>query len=739
VKLSIKTLLTISAMFSLVPAGPLPRSIGTFDLSFGPVTLPLKKTAGDCAGRRRLIALVNNSLSAKDLSAIDWRVVTRVGDVVTLEGCAVNAPLLHSIPGILFVKTPSPVTPLMDSVRLITRIDQVHGTRPGGIGRSLTGKGVLFGIIDTEFDTHHSAFLDSSGHTRFVGIWDQKDTTKKFPNRFGYGIIKTGASLDKDTVLGLGTSEFHGTFMASYAVGGDRKSAYYGAAPEAMIAGVRMGGSDANIIDGLKWLFSLADSLKRPCVVNMSLGIAQGPHDGSSLVDRVIDSLSLKPGHVVVGAVGNDGDKKSHVQLTMGRNEFKGAWVTGYASTDHRGRPATASVFDAWGPTGKTLTCSLFLLDTVNNTYRQSSGQITTLFNNHFVADTIVWIDSATSRRDTVFLQFETQRASALNARPGMLVYTTSTRPSLMLGFKMLVSGTGGTVHVWNGGKVAFASRQMETAGFSNGDTIMSVNELGGTALRNITVGAYVNRVPTRLQNGGLWGGANDPKDPHLLTHYSSRGPTLDGRIKPDITAPGSDVTGAMPRNMRAADAQIVFWPGWPDTTSKQGRYLVTGGTSVASPIVAGIVALMLQIDSTLTSEKARLILQQTAITDAATGPITMTTLNNLWGAGKVNALGAIQKMLGIVSGNSEHFTAAQTIPRMFFRHAGNRLFFERSNINVTSPLVIELFSVNGQLVRRETSARAVLSLANLPKGIYLARATSGGSLLCSAKLSVLF
>ena len=73
---------------------------------------------------------------------------------------------------LLFQKMLAP-SPVLDSTRVLSFVDEVHGTRPSDLPRTLTGKGILIGVIDTEFDTHHPAFLDQDGKTRFVALWNQ--------------------------------------------------------------------------------------------------------------------------------------------------------------------------------------------------------------------------------------------------------------------------------------------------------------------------------------------------------------------------------------------------------------------------------------------------------------------------------------------------------------------------------------------------------------------------------------
>lgn len=103
------------------------------------------------------------------------------------------------------------------------------------------------------------------------------------------------------------------------------------------------------------------------------------------------------------------------------------------------------------------------------------------------------------------------------------------------------------------------------------------------------------------------------------LAYFSSTGPTNDGRIKPDIVAPGVGVYGAY--------------------TSASNAYLYSQGTSLSTPLVAGSAALMLSVRPELTPIQVRDALRNVADpSDAATYP---TRPNNFTGWGSLDALNA--------------------------------------------------------------------------------------------------
>jgi hypothetical protein len=717
------------------------KCIGSFPIAFRPVpvTIDSLKAAGARAearmagGRKpslvRVSALVGDSFPANDLQSYGWRLVGRIGSVVTLEGSREAAPYLRALPGIRYVKMPSRVYPVMDSARKNCNINQLQKTVSGWTGPKLTGKHVLYGLIDTDFDTHHKAFQDSNGVTRFVAVWDQNDSIKKYPDRFGYGSIANHRQLLTDSLFSLDQG-FHGTCMASYAAGSQLTCPFYGVAPDVSIAGVAMDTSDQGIIDGLSWLFSLADSLMLPCVVSMSLGSPEGPHDGTSLVDQVIDSVSAKPGHIIVGAAGNDGEKLAHVPLTAGAGQSTGTWLSQYYSN-----PYYWYGIEMWGSAGDTFTVHLNVLDTAAMVYYKSIDTLITSKGKpgqqlNYQPIFITFLDSTTGKRDTVYFPtLLTEDSSALNGKPHLQAYMYCSNPRLHFGVSVTVNGkSGGTVQAWSLLQNAFQSFQV--SGYRGGDTTMSVTELGGTAKDNITVGAYEDNLVITLYNGTVIGN-NDGL--YAATLYTSRGPTADGRIKPDIMAPGSQVIGAMARDIPSAGFNIAYWP---DSPLVDQRYAVTGGTSCSAPIVAGIVADMLQADSAVTYSQARTLLQETATNDAATGIIT--TPNNLWGAGKANALGALGKLLTIGSVLPNAALNDRTMPGLK-RMPGCRLMYAGILRSPAERLLFEYYSINGRLSRRILLAQgaAIDSYKSLPAGTYLARVRSENRTLSETTVTV--
>ena len=119
------------------------------------------------------------------------------------------------------------------------------------------------------------------------------------------------------------------------------------------------------------------------------------------------------------------------------------------------------------------------------------------------------------------------------------------------------------------------------------------------------------------------------------LFSTSSHGPTRDNRLKPDISATGSTTICTGDANDIAITLTVV---ANRFKVAYGGKDIREGGTSLASPIVAGIAALYLQKRPTATWNEIKNVLIWTATRDSFTGP----NANNLYGYGKVNAFDAL-------------------------------------------------------------------------------------------------
>jgi len=543
--------------------------------------------------RVRVLAQFTGERSALERAGLE--VTSMIGDVVAgfVNLSALEA--VAAVPGLDVIEQSRPMRGELDLSMPATRANLVHTGPPGR-----RGAGVIVGVIDSGIDWRHHAFRRADGSSRILRIWDQRLTPvagESSPAGFTFGVEYTKAHIDANLAGGTppvpvrhADAGGHGSHVAGIAAGdgsvaGNGRPAFtfVGMAPEADIVvvantiGAGGLGDSANTLDAAGYIFGVAASLTRPAVINLSQGDYIGPHDGTSLLERGIDTLLGTAGRAMVKSAGNAAQDEAHATGVVpagGVLELPMAVSAGDTSDD------TVDIWyegpDRFGfsvvPPGGA--ASAVVNPPATTTINLPSGNrvfVDSTLNNPFNAD------------NRIFLRIQRGTAGAIQ---------TGT-------WRLRLHGqvvTNGRAHAWiqrNHGPVFLAPTV----------SAQSTISIPGTGRRIITVGSFVTR--------GAGVGS--------LSSFSSRGPTRDNRTKPEISAPGQAIISVL------------------NGASGTNQYTSMSGTSMAAPHVAGAVALMLQRRPTATIAQIRACLTSTAVKDAFTG----ATTNNDWGFGKLDAKAA--------------------------------------------------------------------------------------------------
>ncbi len=174
---------------------------------------------------------------------------------------------------------------------------------------NLDGEGILVGFVDSGIDYTHPAFIDENGETRIEAIFDVSTNEVWNKDEINEALKSTNplSVVNEQDVIG------HGTAVAGVACGGgkiDRR--YYGVAYKSRIAMSKVIGSSSQLLRGIKFLIDKASELKLPLVINLSFSTNNGAHDGTSLMELYINTLTILKKVTIVCAVGNEGDKSHH-------------------------------------------------------------------------------------------------------------------------------------------------------------------------------------------------------------------------------------------------------------------------------------------------------------------------------------------------------------------------------------------------------------------------------------------
>jgi len=245
------------------------------------------------------------------------KVQATIGQIATARATREGLVNLAKLAEVEWMDISKFMRPCLDVSRVSTEVDHLYSGNP-----SYRGNGVLLAIFDSGIDWRHEDFIDNFGKSRILYLWDVTDDAGPHPAGFDYGSEYKQAQINDEidgSPIGLVREQDtngHGTHVAGIA-GGDGSATghgypekrYIGMAPQADLIIVK-GGDDGfttvNQINGTAYIMAKADQLKRPVVINFSLGGHAGAHDGTDLHEQAMDA-AVGPGKAIVVAASNDG------------------------------------------------------------------------------------------------------------------------------------------------------------------------------------------------------------------------------------------------------------------------------------------------------------------------------------------------------------------------------------------------------------------------------------------------
>jgi subtilisin family serine protease len=568
--------------------------------------------AGDQIG---LIVALHRDSPPEGFEKLRWRRITAGIYTVAFPKERLNA--LRECPDVETIYGPRPMrlTATPDPMRFSGLRPQNHPTR--------TGKQVVVGIIDHGFDLRHPAFLDEEENTRVAYYWDQ--AVKGSKGSYGYGVEYTREEINEmlkrdrhaqtPDPLCTSESEAHGTHVAGIAGGSPNAAAKKpsnaaaeepssdaamepsnaaiessgrpgGVAPDSIfiLVNLRRAGAGAHtlsihVVQALEWIFSKADTgfeeegeygimqkaaalrlskpkRKMPCVVNLSFTDNDGGHDGYSEVERVIDGLLLvSRGRAVVVAAGNSAADNLHAEWQYRPGDTTELlWEIPPADKDS---PAVHDMA-LWYSSRDEITAQLVSPEGVESALISPGIE-----DSKVVGGTSTVIQS---------LRFLSPGGDArIFIKLGRPVAGGTWRVKL----KALSASHAGTLHGW----------------LDNTPDKQFRGRFASHVTDHITIGS-----PAAARYAVSVGNI----DPSAMSavQSSGRGPTRDRRDKPEIVAPGVDITSACSRG------------GTKDSEGNEmPMYVAASGTSASAPHITGLIACMFEQNSELTAPQIQKIL----------------------------------------------------------------------------------------------------------------------------------
>ncbi len=626
---------------------------------------------------------------------------------------------LFLVNGIINVEIGEKVYQTLDNARALTNVNQVHaGT---GLPQAYTGNGVIVGVIDDGFDYTHPNFRNlNNQQTRISKVWEQNGPTA--PNMpYGTEYVGSTAILNKmrDKV-----DESHGTHVAGIAAGSGgifANSAFRGVAYDSEIVLVSTNKTDVGVLNGIQYVFNYSSAQNKPAVVNMSLGSHFGPHDGTSDFDSACNSI-VGPGKILVGSTGNDGDKKTHINKNLSSSNDLLSFVNfPYLLDGSFNNPSTkgSTSIDIWGEVGKNFNVAVNVYNVITNTYVNWTPYIYTATNTSNYSGVIYDNDTSTSQ-DGCIVQIGTENANVNNNKPhAIITIDNSWQDDFANHILLEIRSSDNKVNAWHFGDGTaifenFSFLPSITAGATDGNTNSTITEIGGTGNSIISVGAYTSKN-SWTSFSGINQQANDFSNIGSIAAFSSKGPTVDGRIKPDITAPGNILASSVSRydsNFTSTSPRTVSGLA---TGANQWWFGMLEGTSMAAPMVTGIIALWLQRNPFEIVNNIKYILQESSIRDNFTGTGNSIP-NNTWGFGKIDALAGMQLLLqlDVDTFNPENNFVVYPNPTSSKIMTTSNEFYDR----------VEVYNVLGQKTYTQVIGAILdnqeIDLSGLPKGTYI-------------------
>ncbi|MFM7682069.1 MAG: S8 family peptidase [Bacteroidota bacterium] len=639
--------------------------------------LPIQKING--VHYLNLLGEINSNFDQDCLKQKNWIAGKPIGQVSSVKVPLSDLAYIETAEEFDFLEIAGKIRNQLDKAVIDMRADSVQlGI---GLPEAYTGKDVYIGITDWGFDYTSPMFYDTAlQQTRIVAAWDQFKTSGPSPINFEYGTeYNTPAELltagsDTSNIYSYAT---HGTHVSGIAGGSGAGTPYRGVAFESKFLFVTFLVDVAAVLDAWEWMYQKAQADGKRLVVNMSWGLYHfGTLDGTSLLSQAITAYT-DLGVVFANSAGNNGNVNFHIKKTFNNETIK-------SKIDFYSYSANANMWGqsihSWGEAGKSFSNGIIVANSSNVTLVESPFYSTDTTSSYI--DTFL-----VTGADTIWYNISADSAHSLNNRPTMRLRVKNTNTALKVILKS--TAASGTVHYWNvtelSNDVGNWGMPFTTAGTGTiaGDNLNGISE-PSCSDDVISVAAYATQYQT--SGTSTAGGA--------IASFSSYGPRYDGVMKPDITAPGVNIISSM-----SSYTDVAFTSqGSVAFNGRTYHFAKLSGTSMASPMVAGVSALILDANPYLSARQVKEIIMQSARQDNFTGTIPPEG-SPKWGAGKINAYAAVKLALETVGlenppqelmwsvypnpvMNELHFTIVEELPKTvdIFDIAGN--YFEKPIIN---------------------------------------------------------
>ena len=601
-------------------------------------------------------------------------------------------------------------TALMDTTHIVNRIDPLY--EGYGLPQAYTGKGVVMGVQDIGFDLTHPNFYDAKMENyRIKRFWDQLSPDSIYSDLYVGADYTTQEEILTYAHSRDGLTQGHGTHTLGIAVGSGFDTPFRGVAFESDICLVSNAvEADIEYIDsvdyykyttatdalGFKYIFDYAEREGKPCVVSFSEGSHQDFYGDDQLLYEVLDSLS-GPGRIIVASAGNEGHISTYFHKSADE-ESQGTFLNRYDKIYY---------FRVVADGPMNLRFVSYASKTKSDTLIVPSERILA------APDSLL--------RDTVDL-LKKEHIFAFGAYPfsydnSRIVYEVAIKSTERFGYagyylsaEIVGEGVEADFYAATG---SIQGKPTYNPDLTDGEATHCIYS-PGSAPSVICAGAASHRVGLTNYKGEYM--VNDWGVNGVVANYSSTGPTVDGRIKPDVLANGTNVVSSYNSFYREEHPTDDSWDiAYSLYGDRRYPWHSDLGTSMSTPIVSGIIALWLEACPNLTPDDIKDVFAKTCVRYDP----SLEYPNNRYGWGEIDAYRGLLYLLGL--DGIEEITQEQP-QRVQIAMESQRIDFTFAEPLQESVAVL-VFTTAGtkvmQLSLPQGSLQSTADISSLPSGVY--------------------
>ena len=595
------------------------------------------KAMGNADGRREITAFVRISGDAEAvLGKYGCRKLAQWGDI-----CVAIIPLskisaLSASPQVLRIEANSGNSVNLDTTAVVHNVNAVYVGE--GFTRGYTGKGVVVGLQDVGFDLTHPTFYNREGtEYRIRRFWDQlspdslnSKMTVGQEYTTGEDILNYAHSRDAEIL-------WHGSHTAGTAAGSGAGTNYRGLAYESDICLVSNAVTEDTIyieedrrelftsaMDalGFKYIFDYADQVGKPCVVSFSEGSLDDFHPDNQLFYETINRM-VGPGRILVASAGNESYNKTFFLKSRGQDEVG----TFLESSSYHSNALALNMLS-----NDAFTMKVHIFD-------NGTDHLFTCPTEDVLADADSLISDTLKVGNHEYV-IHWNSYTPIGNYDGKILYQIFVIGPENIGvdqpISMSVEGRDAEVECYRyAGR--FTTNELLPK-LCAGEPIRNIN-VPSSSPDVICVGATWHRG-TFLKDDGFYGSL-DSGTPGKLSVYSSVGPTPDNLIKPDVVANGT-VVSAGSSYYYDKYGRTYYDIALSKVGNRTYPWSMSCGTSMSTPIVAGIIALWLQAKPDLTPQDVKDILAASCRHPDE----TLQYPNNMYGYGEIDAAAGLHYLI---------------------------------------------------------------------------------------------